>query len=55
MSKFDFSDQSNLSSTRLDIIILHSQKGGPGKTTLSCNIAKELARRGNKTVIIDLD
>ncbi|MCK5408817.1 MAG: AAA family ATPase, partial [Candidatus Heimdallarchaeota archaeon] len=55
MSKFDFSDQSTLSSTRLDIIILHSQKGGPGKTTLSCNIAKELARRGNKTVIIDLD
>ena len=55
MSKFDFSDQSTPSSTRLDIIILHSQKGGPGKTTLSCNIAKELARRGNKTVIIDLD
>jgi MinD-like ATPase involved in chromosome partitioning or flagellar assembly len=55
MSKFDFSNQSNLSSTRLDIIILHSQKGGPGKTTLSCNIAKELARRGNKTAIIDLD
>lgn len=55
MSKFDFSNQSTLSSTRLDIIILHSQKGGPGKTTLSCNIAKELARRGNKTVIIDLD
>ena len=55
MSKFDFSEQSTLSSTKLDIIILHSQKGGPGKTTLSCNIAKELAKRGNKTVIIDLD
>ncbi len=35
--------------------MLHSQKGGPGKTTLSCNIAHELARRGKKTVIIDLD
>ena len=44
-----------MASARLDIIILHSQKGGPGKTTLSCNIAHELARRGNKTVLIDLD
>ena len=45
----------SLHSGRLDIIILHSQKGGPGKTTLSCNIAHELAKRGNKTVLIDLD
>ncbi|NPD87592.1 MAG: AAA family ATPase [Asgard group archaeon] len=44
-----------LNSNKLDIIILHSQKGGPGKTTLSCNIAHELAKRGNKTVLIDLD
>ena len=42
-------------SARLDIIVLHSQKGGPGKTTLACNIAHELAKRGNKTVLIDLD
>ncbi len=35
--------------------MLHSQKGGPGKTTLSCNIAHELAKRGKKTVLIDLD
>ncbi len=40
---------------RIDVIMLHSQKGGPGKTTLSCNIAHELAKRGKKTVIIDLD
>lgn len=39
----------------IDVIMLHSQKGGPGKTTLSCNIAYELARRGHKTVLIDLD
>ncbi len=45
----------SLQGSRLDIIILHSQKGGPGKTTLSCNIAFELAKRGNKTVLIDLD
>jgi MinD-like ATPase involved in chromosome partitioning or flagellar assembly len=44
-----------MASARLDIIILHSQKGGPGKTTLSCNIAHELARRGSKTVLVDLD
>jgi MinD-like ATPase involved in chromosome partitioning or flagellar assembly len=44
-----------LHSGRLDIIVLHSQKGGPGKSTLSCNIAHELAKRGNKTVLIDLD
>ena len=39
----------------IDVIMLHSQKGGPGKTTLSCNMAYELARRGHKTVLIDLD
>ena len=55
MSTFEFNDNSLPSQPRLDIIILHSQKGGPGKTTLSCNIAHELAKRGNKTVLIDLD
>ncbi len=55
MSKIDFAKLTELASARLDIIVLHSQKGGPGKTTLSCNIAYELARRGNKTVLIDLD
>ncbi len=55
MSSIDFGKLQEMASARLDIIILHSQKGGPGKTTLSCNIAYELARRGNKTVLIDLD
>jgi MinD-like ATPase involved in chromosome partitioning or flagellar assembly len=45
----------NLQYNRIDVIMLHSQKGGPGKTTLSCNLAYELARRGHKTVLIDLD
>ncbi len=55
MSSIDFGKLQEMASARLDIIILHSQKGGPGKTTLSCNIAHELAKRGNKTVLIDLD
>jgi len=55
LSSIDFGKLQEMASARLDIIILHSQKGGPGKTTLSCNIAHELARRGNKTVLIDLD
>ncbi len=55
MSAIDFKEALALSKESLDIIILHSQKGGPGKTTLSCNIAHELAKRGNKTILIDLD
>ncbi|MCE7742595.1 MAG: ParA family protein [Candidatus Heimdallarchaeota archaeon] len=55
MTNIDFAKLTELASSRLDIIVLHSQKGGPGKTTLSCNIAHELAERGNKTVLVDLD
>ncbi len=55
MSSIDFGKLKEMASARLDIIILHSQKGGPGKTTLSCNMAHELAKRGNKTILIDLD
>ncbi|MHA1667229.1 MAG: ParA family protein [Candidatus Heimdallarchaeaceae archaeon] len=40
---------------KVNTIITHSQKGGPGKTTLACNIAHELAFRGYKTILIDLD
>ncbi|MHA1224388.1 MAG: ParA family protein, partial [Candidatus Heimdallarchaeaceae archaeon] len=40
---------------KVNTIITHSQKGGPGKTTLACNIAYELAFRGYKTILIDLD
>ncbi len=55
MSSSDFGKLKEMASARLDIVILHSQKGGPGKTTLSCNMAHELAKRGNKTILIDLD
>lgn len=34
---------------------LLNQKGGVGKTTLSVNIAAELARRGNKILLVDAD
>lgn len=37
------------------IIVVTSGKGGVGKTTTSAAIAAELARRGNKTVVIDFD
>ena len=55
MSATNIQEALALSKESLDIIILHSQKGGPGKSTLSCNIAYELAKRGNKTILIDLD
>ena len=55
MSKIDFSKVMELASRKLDMIVMHSQKGGPGKTTLSCNIAYELAKRGHKTALVDLD
>ncbi len=36
-------------------IVLHSYKGGTGKTILSANIAAEAARRGFKVGLFDLD
>ncbi|MEH2144863.1 ParA family protein [Nostoc sp.] len=36
-------------------IAIHTSKGGVGKTTLSVNLAYEIARLGNKVLIIDLD
>lgn len=37
------------------VIGLINQKGGVGKTTLSVNIAAELARRGNRVLLVDAD
>lgn len=37
------------------IISIISKKGGVGKTTMSCTLSAELARRGFKTLVIDAD
>lgn len=36
-------------------IAIHTSKGGVGKTTLTVNISYELAQRGHKVLVIDLD
>ncbi|MGL4674128.1 MAG: AAA family ATPase, partial [Wohlfahrtiimonas sp.] len=37
------------------VIVVTSGKGGVGKTTTSASIAAGLAKRGNKTAVIDFD
>ncbi|WP_347558498.1 AAA family ATPase [Robbsia sp. KACC 23696] len=37
------------------IITVFNQKGGAGKTLVSCNLAETLALRGNKSLLVDLD
>ncbi|MGN6378952.1 MAG: AAA family ATPase [Gaiellales bacterium] len=37
------------------LIVVLGPKGGVGKTTVSTNLATELARRGRRTLLIDLD
>lgn len=38
-----------------DRIVVTSQKGGVGKTTVALNLAPALARRGLRTALVDLD
>ena len=37
------------------IIVLVNQKGGPGKTTIAVHLAGELARRGDRVLLADVD
>jgi chromosome partitioning protein len=37
------------------IITVFNQKGGAGKTTVSCNLAGALGLRAKKTLLVDLD
>lgn len=38
-----------------NIVVIHSYKGGTGKTNISINLAAALASQGNKVCLIDLD
>ncbi|MEP0869805.1 AAA family ATPase [Trichocoleus desertorum AS-A10] len=44
-----------LDTIRMRTISVHTSKGGVGKTTLVTNIAYELAKQGNRVLVIDLD
>jgi chromosome partitioning protein len=39
----------------MKVVVLASQKGGAGKTTLTAHLAVEAARRGSRVVVVDLD
>lgn len=40
---------------KMRTIAIHTSKGGVGKTTLTVNLAYELAKRGKRVLVIDLD
>ena len=44
-----------LDTVKMRTIAIHTSKGGVGKTTLVVNIAYELAKLGNRVLVIDLD
>jgi chromosome partitioning protein len=44
-----------LETVKMRTIAIHTSKGGVGKTTLTVNIAFELAKMGNRVLVIDLD
>lgn len=44
-----------MESTDAPFVLVTGGKGGVGKTTLSANLGVELARRGRRTLLVDLD
>jgi chromosome partitioning protein len=44
-----------LDQVKMRTIAVHTSKGGVGKTTLVVNISYELAKQGNRVLVIDLD
>ncbi len=44
-----------LETLKMRTIAIHTSKGGVGKTTLTINMAYELAKQGNRVLVVDLD
>lgn len=44
-----------LDTIKMRTIAIHTSKGGVGKTTLVVNMAYELAKQGNRVLVVDLD